>query len=143
MKKKGLDIGRIRLSLRTVNSTYKVLEVIHLTAFRRYKDHSLVPILKNRDSVPTQSLVSMSPFLRFEVTSSPVECYPCLEKGVTGLTLEARFLYLRTGEYGRNLSTSSALKIISSTIIYTKYCEILIKKFCLVWILITSQIFYK
>ena len=50
--------GRTRLSVSTVNHTHKLSGITHTTLFRKG------PVLTDRESVPTRSCSSVSPFLR-------------------------------------------------------------------------------
>ena len=58
-------IGCIRLSVSTVNSTYELSEITHVTPFRKYGKHSTGPstVRTDRESAP-----KASPFLQFVVT---------------------------------------------------------------------------
>ena len=55
--------GWIRLSVSTVNHTYKLSRITHVTENIR-----LGPVLTDRESVPTASCSPVSPFLQFVVT---------------------------------------------------------------------------
>ena len=60
--------GRIRLSVSTVNRTYELSGITHVTPFRKYGKQSTGLVLTDRESVPTASCSAVSPFLRFVVT---------------------------------------------------------------------------
>ena len=62
------NIGHIRLSLSTVNPTYEISGITHVTPCRMYGNIPLGPVLGDRESVPTASSSPVSPFLLFVVT---------------------------------------------------------------------------
>ena len=63
-------IGHIRLSVSTVNRTYELSGITHVTPFRKYRNIRLGPVITDRESVPTTSCSPVSPSLRFVVTES-------------------------------------------------------------------------
>ena len=60
--------GRIWLSVSTVNPTYELLGITHVTAFLYMEKIQLGPVFTDSESVPTASCSPVSPFLWFVVT---------------------------------------------------------------------------
>ena len=63
-------IGRIRLSVSTVNRTYELSGITHVTSLSTESTENirLGPVLTDRESIPTATCSPVSPFLRFVVT---------------------------------------------------------------------------
>ena len=67
----NVDTGRIRLSVSTVNRTYELSGITHVTPFRKYEKHLTGPSTYGPwVRIPTASFSPVSPFLRFSVTES-------------------------------------------------------------------------
>ena len=95
--------GRIRLSVSTVNRTYELSGITHVTPFRKYGKHSTGTSTYS-EPVPTASCSPESPFLRF-VVSEPSRMKSVRTEGChVGLFRE--FVGTACCTYGQSNTTS-------------------------------------
>ena len=97
-----LVIGRIRLSVSTVNRTYELSGITHVTPFRKYGKHSTGPSTYGPWSRTYSKLFSCKPVLTvcsYGAQSNEICTYGRVSRGTIPRVRRYGLLYLRTVEY--------------------------------------------
>ena len=103
--------GRIRLSISTINCTYELSEITHVTPGSLSMENIwLGQVLTDRESVPAASFSAVSLFLRFVVTKLSNEIVNT-EGCHVGLFVVHRYglLYIRKVEYNQCIAMGGLL----------------------------------
>ena len=102
----------IRLSVRTVNRTYEISWITHVTPFRRYGKHSTGPsnqLLTDNESIPAASCSAVSYILTdcsYGAQSNEIYTHGRVSRGSHPRVRGYSLLYLRTVEYDHWLGQS-------------------------------------
>ena len=97
-----LVIGRIRLSVSTVNRTYELSRITHVTPFRKYGKHSTGPSTYGPWTRTYSKLFSCKPLLMVcsnGAQSNEICTYGRVSRGTIPRVRRYGLLYLRTVEY--------------------------------------------
>ena len=95
-------IGRIRLSVSTVNRTYELSGITHVTPFRKYGKHSTGPSTYGPWARTYSKLFSCKPVLTvcsYGAQSNEICTYGRVSRGTIPRVRRYGLLYLRTVEY--------------------------------------------
>ena len=96
------DIGRIRLSVSTVNRTYELSGITHVTSFRKYGKHSTAPSTYGpwvRTCSKLFSCKSVLTVCSYRAQSNEIHTYARVSRGSIPRVSRYGLLYLRTVEY--------------------------------------------
>ena len=99
---RGGVIGRIRLSVSTVNRTYELSGITHVTPFRKYGKHSTGPSTYGPWARTYSKLFSCKPVLTvcgYGAQSNEICTYGRVSRGTIPRVRRYGLLYLRTVEY--------------------------------------------
>ena len=97
-----LGIGRIRLSISTVNRTYELSGITHVTSFRKYGKHSTAPCTYGpwvRTYSKLFSCKSVLTVCSYRTQSNEIHTYGRVSRGSIQRVRRYGLLYLRTVEY--------------------------------------------
>ena len=100
------SIGRIRLSVSTVNPTYELSGITHVTSFRKYGKHSTGPSTYGPCVRTYSKLFSCKPVLTvcsYRAQSNEIHTYGRVSRGSIPRVCRYGLLYLRTVEYDQCL----------------------------------------
>ena len=96
------DNGRIRLSVSTINRTYELSGITHVTPFRKYGKHSTGPSTYGPWARTYSKLFSCKPVLTvcsYGAQSNEICTYGRVSRGTIPRVRRYGLLYLRTVEY--------------------------------------------
>ena len=103
----ALSNGRIRLSVSTVNRTYELSGITHVTPFRKYGKHSTGPSTYGPWTRTYSKLFSCKPVLTvcsYGAQSNEICTYGRVSRGTIPRVRRYGLLYLRTVEYDQCFS---------------------------------------
>ena len=129
-EKNDCDIGRIRLSVSTVNRTDELSGITYVTSFRKYGKHSTGPSTYGpcvRTYSKLFSCMSVLTVCSYIAQSNEIHTYGRVSRGSIPRVRRHGLLYLRTVEYD-HFSAGWCVILKVATRVWYLYCQIIVFK---------------